>query len=328
MTFDITDNDIEQPPLPVPGIAKEPDHKRELSPGEKLFDRVTYTGIGFGVNEASSLWITDQFMHGKNLLDNTSGLLKKMGSGFSAEGFGKASEWMAKTFKFTEKLEHGVMVTPKQRGGNLLLMLTLLSGGTLLILPMKKLENDKQKWVKRANHFIDKMRGNEMSKEETEARDAKVEQDIACSPRQTWPSFLLGRIIAVSSSVLTGTFIVGHERNQKIMEGSDKFLSNLLNLKSEKTHRYASLMGIETYSCFISSAVLELASKFTAKRGTTVHDPQMCQSFHAEGSTSAGQADSDATLTDPRADKQAAPAASYAEKIRLSQAANLPMQVA
>src|ERR1700733_12079213 len=82
--------------------AAEQARHRKRSPGEVAFNRVVYTGIGFGVNEAASLWITDQFVHGKNLLSNVPGL-KKPGAWFSEEGYSRASEGIAKLFKLTEK---------------------------------------------------------------------------------------------------------------------------------------------------------------------------------------------------------------------------------
>lgn len=259
--------------------AQTPPKKRVKSAGEKVFDRTVYTGIGFGVNEASSLWITDQFMHGKNLLRNVPGL-KKAGEWFSETGFNRVSESIAKKFKLTEKLaKDGGKILPKERGGNALLMVTLLSGGTLLILPMKWLEDNKNRWVKRANHMVDKMRGRQMTPEEVVARDTQVEQDIACTPRQSWPSMMLGRLIAISSSVSTGTFIMGPERNKKLMNWSEKAFTGNIQPKGQKNaaHRYARLISVETYSCAISSIILEITSKLFAKRSSNPHDPEICK---------------------------------------------------
>ncbi|NBO19531.1 MAG: hypothetical protein EBV03_09975, partial [Proteobacteria bacterium] len=136
---------------------KLPEHgqggNRKRSGGEVLFDRVVYTGIGFGVNEAASLWITDQFMHGKPKW-------YLGGKPFSKEGFDSAAGWIAKKFKM-----------PKAKAGNTLLMATLLSGGTLLVLPMRWLEENKISWVQRANHMLDGWRGNKMSAEEAVIQD-------------------------------------------------------------------------------------------------------------------------------------------------------------
>jgi len=86
--------------------SKEENKNRKATGGEVMFERVVYTGIGFGVNEASSLWITDQFMHGKP--KSWLG-----GKAFSKEGFEAASAWVAKKFNISHA-----------KGSNTLLMVT------------------------------------------------------------------------------------------------------------------------------------------------------------------------------------------------------------
>lgn len=253
-----------------------PKHKK--SAGEMVFDRTVYTGIGFGVNEVSSLWITDQFMHGKNLFASIPGL-KTFGKWFSEEGYTGLSDKIAKTFKIGEKLaKDGSKITPRARGGNALLMVTLLSGGTLLILPMKWLEDSKNYWVKKANHLLDRFRGDKLTPEEIATRDTQVEQDIACMPRQSWPSMLAGRLIAMCASVSSGTFLVGAERNKKLMDWSEKRLTGTIQPEATRNfwHRQARLLSVETYSCAISSITLEIMSKLFAKRSLHVHDPEIC----------------------------------------------------
>ena len=262
---------------------KLPEHgqggNRKRSGGEVLFDRVVYTGIGFGVNEAASLWITDQFMHGKPKW-------YLGGKPFSKEGFDSAAGWIAKKFKM-----------PKAKAGNTLLMATLLSGGTLLVLPMRWLEENKISWVQRANHMLDGWRGNKMSAEEVTARDEEVERAIACSPQQNWTSLLVGRVAAMFSSWATGTFLIGPDNNKKIMNWSEKTLTSGAKAvglekmaKTDTFKRYAQLTGVETYSCAISSVVLEIASKLFAKRGTEVHDPEICKKYEERDKAAAAAA--------------------------------------
>lgn len=272
-----------------------PAHGRKRSPGEIAFNRVVYTGIGFGVNEASSLWITDQFVHGKNLLKNVPGL-KKAGAWFSQEGYERASENIANLFKLTEKVAaDGAKILPKERAGNGLLMVMLLSGGTLLLLPMKWLEDNKIYWVKKANHTIDKLCGHHKTPQEVAARDAEVEKAIACSPRQSWHSMLSGRLVAMASSVAAGTLLMGPQRNQKLMDWSEKLLTGSLQPAAHRTasHRYARLVSVETYSCAISSMVLEMMSKFHARRSFKPHDPVICARDEALPAAAPAPADDD-----------------------------------
>jgi hypothetical protein len=312
-----------QEPARAPSQEREPipeNPNRKQSAGEVIFNRVVYTGIGFGVNEASSLWITDQFIHGK-----PKWFLG--GKPFSKEGFQAASKALAK-----------VMKTTPDKAGNTILMATLLSGGTLLVLPMKWLEEHKLYWVKKANHFADWFRGEKLTPEAVKERDAEVEQVIACSPQQTWPSLLMGRTIAMFSSWATGTFLIGPERNKKIMDGSEAVITgaakavNLNGLANNETFkRYARLTGVETYSCAISSIVLEMVSKLCAKRGTEIHDPEICRIKHAKPEEAApppaapaGNADDTDTKllsqqvarTSPAAIKNALAPAAYADRIK------------
>ena len=263
-------------------------HEEEVEPksapsdGVKVFNRGLYTGVGFGVNEVSSLWITNQFKEGNNLFENVP-MLKKAGAWFSKEGYEKVGAWIAKTCKFAEKIgKDGKRISSLDRGKNALLMTTLISGGTLLILPMKWLEDNKTYWVKKTDHFLDWMRGNKMSAEDVAARDAEVEQYIACSPRQSWPSMMIGRTIAVLSSIGLGTFIVGPKNNEKLMDLSERAFTGKLMPENYKGaphswRNYARLLSVETYSCLTSSVVLEIMSKFFAKKSSKPHDPALCK---------------------------------------------------
>jgi hypothetical protein len=244
---------------------------RKKSAGETLFDRTVYTGIGFGVNEASSLWITDQFVHG-------SPKWWLGGEAFSKAGFDAASNYIAKAFNMS-----------KPKAGNSLLMAALLSGGTLLVLPMRHLEEHKIYYTQKANHLIDWATGNKMNSEQVQARDQDVAQAIACSPQQTWASLLAGRAAAMLTCWTTGSFLIGPKRNKKIMDWSETALTGAANAsgfssaaKTDAFKRYARLTGVETYSCALSSVVLELGSKLFASHGTEVHDPEICKTAHED----------------------------------------------
>lgn len=273
----------ETPPVAEPSVAppvpiasqndKDKVIDRKKTGGEKLFDRVVYTGIGFGVNEVSSLWITDQFMYGKNLLGKMPGFLKSAGYWFSKEGFDNISVKLADIFKIKNTTYKGEFIPRHARAGNTLLMVTLLSGGTLLLLPMRWLESNKAHWVQKANHWLD---GGKLSAEEVAKRDAEVKEHIDSSPKQSWGSLLLGRLVACSASVGTGT-LVGPANNKRLMAWSEQLLTGSTQLpgKRNMAHRWARLASVETYSCAISSIVLEIASKFFARSKPKPKDPQI-----------------------------------------------------
>lgn len=256
---------------------KKPPRKRTA--GEVAFDRVVYTGIGFGVNEASAIVIADEFEHrsGKKLFENL-------------------SHWVEKTFKYKDVMKDGKLLTGNAQARNMVLWGSLLISGTLLVYPMKKLEDNKSYWVKKANHWFDKLRGNKVAddfvlhvdgkqltadqvshEDIVVARDAEVERALACEPKQTWPSLIIGRGIAVITALGLGAAI-GKERSDKMMNWSEKLLTGSVQPNGQKTrvHNWAAVTALETVSCATTSIALEIASKFFAKRGLTVRNPEVC----------------------------------------------------
>jgi len=179
---------------------------------------------------------------------------------------------------------------------------------------MRYLEENKIALVKHCNHFLDYIKGNKAPPEEVAARDADAEQAIACSPQQTWAALLAARVTAMASVFFVGNFIVKKSGNDKIMDFSEKHVTSAAKAvgyknadKNDTFKRYARLFGIETYTCAISSVVLEFASKLFAKRGTEIHDPEVCDKNHPKTETTSAPADtsssSEATGTKRRADQ-------------------------
>lgn len=240
---------------------------REKSAGEKIFDRGVYTGIGFGVNEGLSLYLADEFEHG-----------------WGKKWFEKAANWLFEKGYFKDGIKNGAKVSGKANAANMLMTLGLLSGGTLLVWPMKWLEDRKAWWVKKINH---KMDDGKLSAEDVAKRDAEVDHAIACEPKQTWTSLIPARFLAMSSTTLFGTFIMKDAGNQKVKQWSKDTLTNTANAvgatslaKTERFGRYAGLTGVETIYCFISSVVLEASSKMLGSwlngNGKHVKNPVLC----------------------------------------------------
>jgi|GEM_PF-6462314 len=253
--------------------------QRAQTAGEILFNRVVYTGIGLGVNEASALVISDEFQHGVG---------KKWFEGIAS--------WMEKSLKFKDTTKNGKFVTANANAKNMLLWGSLLISGTLLVYPMKKLEDNKGYWVKKLNHWVDKWRGNKVSDDFIKdmdgkqltaeqlthadivaARDKEVEEALACEAKQTWPSLIIGRGIAVGTALGLG-HVIGQEGSGKMMNWSEKLLTGSVQPEGKKSrmHRYAALAALETLSCTTTSIALEIASKLFAKRGLAVRDAESC----------------------------------------------------
>jgi len=280
---DITDGVVAKPAT----IARNK-HRKD-SGGEMIFDRTVYTGIGFGVNEVSSMIIADELRYGHNKY-------------FGKEIFEKAAHGWAKILKLKDKVgKDGKTITKLARAENTLEVGALLIGGTLLIIPMKWLEDRKEKIVKATNHVIDKFRGRDSNDDAMKARDQEVAEAIACQPKQSWTSLIIGRIFAVVTNmfILSNT-LFAEPRATAVKDFSEKHVTNL-TVKADKMlgdkpnsaikrmigdtkkpfeerrfPRYARILGIETLYTLSSSIVLEIASKITAKKKTLVHNPELC----------------------------------------------------
>lgn len=266
--------------------------QRKPTAGEVAFDRIVYTGIGFGVNEASALVISDEFQHG-----------------VGRKWFESIAKWMEKAFSFKDTVKNGKLTTANANAKNMLLWGSLLISGTLLVYPMKKLEDNKGYWVKKLNHWFDRMRGNprlddlvrdmdgkqlsgeQLTKEDiVAARDREVEEALACEAKQTWPSLIMGRGIAVATALGLGA-VIGHERSGRMMNWSEKLITGTVQPEGKKgrANRYAALAALETLSCATTSVALEIASKVFAKRGVTVRNPEVCTDLvHRNGNGSNG----------------------------------------
>ena len=258
-------------------------HRKKTS-GELAFDRGVYTGIGFVANEASAIVIADEFEHG-----------------IGKKWFESISEAMVKNLKFQDTIEKGITTTAKSKASNLLLWGSLLISGTLLVLPMKLLEDNKGEWVKKANHWFDRRHGKAMTPEEVEARDKEVENALACEGKQTWPSMIFGRAIAVCTALGLGKAI-GPHGSEKMKNWSEKLLTGSVQTTKNRAHRYAAIASLETLSCAATSIMLEISSKLVAKRGVQVRNPELCTSLvheqlheqlHAD--TASGSSDKPAT---------------------------------
>lgn len=260
-------------------VAATPAKNRKPTAGEKIFDRTVYTGIGFGVNEALSLYIAVEVI-----------------KGWGKKGFDKSGEFFARFFK--EQVKNGVKYSSVERARNVLTVGALLIGGTLVVIPMKLIEDHKAYWVKRINHWKDKRGSNQMSEAEVAARDAEVEAAIACEPKQSWGSLIAGRVIAIAGNMSFANWVMGKARNDKIAEFTEKHGMELGEKlmhsaggpnsavgKVVSNWRYrevSNLLGIETIYTALSSFTLEVASKFLAKKKPEVKDPEHCTEAHTE----------------------------------------------
>jgi hypothetical protein len=249
---------------------KEPGPKRELSPGEVVFDKVTYTGISFILNEVISLWMTDKFLYGswKQHSDNLSTKLAPVIS-------------KNKPFAEGKKDAHGVIMA---------FMLNM--GGNFLVPVMKKAEDYKLPIVTWLNHKIDDVKGNKLTPEQVAERDKEVTAHIHAEPDQTWGAMIPARILVPTQSMLFSKYVLGGDRTKKIENWvGDKVSGTLARQNSKalqslgKNQRFigiAKLIPFETLFCAGGAITFYLTSRMFAKHG---HKKKMAELAAANGAS-------------------------------------------
>lgn len=211
------------------------------SKGEKTFDWVTYKGIGWLTNAAISIYLTDWLMHGKGVPLLEKGV-KKLAPFY--EKLGMSSEISAARAKST-------FFT----GG-------LFTGGTLLLYPVKKLEDYKPQLVK---YLDDHYNQSSTPDQSTLAIQQAAHKRLDTDPKPSWGNVLLGRLLGMG--VVTA-FTVGIGRGRDI-ELSKKFAAKTTKALSESGNGFLKTMGeskraenmlgisfMEIYTSFIAEEVL------------------------------------------------------------------------
>jgi|GEM_PF-5147978 len=150
------------------------------SKGEKLFSWGVYSGINYWVNLASSIAIADYFCNlgGKKAIEGGANRIAKMMSG-------------------GDKLRHAKVFGQAQTA---LRTLTLLSGGWLLVIPMKLMEDNKRPIV----HWLNEKMGVDQTAPDGHKLtpdEIYIEQE---QPKQSWLNVLLRRTLATAAVVGTG----------------------------------------------------------------------------------------------------------------------------
>lgn len=152
-----------------------PAQKRKKSAGEVAFDLTTYGGVSLLGNEALGMAIT-----------------KQTETGFLRGAFRKTQQ-IAEKLPLLNKLPYVHERSP--------FLLWATVSGTLLVLPVKMLEDNKGKLVRLFDRIV---RGkNAENDPDLAARHNEMEN----APRQTWASLGEGRVITVASALLVDAFI-------------------------------------------------------------------------------------------------------------------------
>lgn len=148
-------------------------NKHFVTEGERLFDKRTYNDIGYKVNVASSIAMVygaERTNWGRELLT-------------------RCAEGIARSFKFNPKTVHYFLTKTM-----------FLSGGFLVMLPMKWMEDKKLEWVHKKNLEI-------YGPAADDPQIIQSEKEIADAPKQGWASLISARALALTGFyTLMGVF--------------------------------------------------------------------------------------------------------------------------
>jgi hypothetical protein len=223
------------------------------SVGEHAFNWFTYTGVGFLLNLGLSVAITDYFTHGKG--KEALRWLSKQ----TAHGIGSAAT-VAPT-----KLENATYGFWKTNA--------LMSGGHIVMAPIKLLEDNKSRVV----HWINQKLGVDkpILKDGVEVplsslSDEELPPLYQDQPKQSWWNVIKRRAMGLALTSATGT-MMGEKLQHKVEDTlTDKLFLPALqkspspalqNLASNDTFaRYARLVSLDQFFTAITSAVTYLTN--------------------------------------------------------------------
>lgn len=153
--------------------------KPETSKGEKIYNWTVYSGINYWVNLISSVIVADKVTNGswRKPLDWT---------------IGKTAKGISKMGISLEKAHHQTRVG--------LETMTLLTGGWLLLVPMKIMEDNKRPIVHWINKHLGKPQCAPDGREQT-SDEIYIEKE---QPKQTWGNVIKRRIYATLAVMGTG----------------------------------------------------------------------------------------------------------------------------
>ncbi len=178
----------------------EPTGKRRTG-GWKFFDIVVYGVINFGGNVASAFWIANK-MYDKEVLGQEFSGVGKLLVPFYAVG------QFAKNKIFGPFFERNLQEKPAaQMTGMFSNVIALSWGGTLMLAPVKLLEDHKPKIVRAIDRGFDSIRktfGGGPDEKELQERDQVYELLDSQQVKKTWAQAISARLFSVGVGVLGG----------------------------------------------------------------------------------------------------------------------------
>lgn len=217
------------------------------SRGEKIFNISVYKGIGWITNAAISVYLTDLLIHGK-------------GRPYCDQAI----------HSLAPKFERFLGDHPEKalnRAESSVFCAGLFTGGTILLYPIKKLEDNKARLVK----FIDHTYNQTFGVDTTElAIQKNAHNRLEKEPTPSWGNVLLGRVLGTIAvvSVMVGIFrnrdvkaaeLAAKKTTEAFKESESSFLNKIASYPAFQ--RTLGITFMEMYTSFIAEEVLYLTTR-------------------------------------------------------------------
>lgn len=206
------------------------------SDGEKLFDVITYKGLAWLGTAALGIYLSHEFKdgHGKEL-------------------FAKAADNIAPYYQKLTGASEKVSREATQSG---LVHAGLITGGSIPVYPVKRLEDNKAQIVAMLDQKINerRIRNGDAPTEDELAVQKQTQERLKNTPNQSWGSLLGGRIAGVSSVFFTAIFLA-RGKDKKILEKVAKEIT-----PNEKLQSLGVITALDLGYSFVSEEVLYYTS--------------------------------------------------------------------
>lgn len=221
---------------------EDADEGVEHSRGEKSFNTVTYKGLGWLLNAGISVYVTDLFMHGAG-----------------KKHFDNGAKSIAPYYERITGASKEVSLGASRSG---MMMLGLFSGGTILLLPIKRLEDNKAAIVKWLDNKINQWRT--PSSEQLEVQE-NAHKRLEADPKPSWGNVILGRVLG-TVAVLTVAMGIAKGRDETFSNYAAGKIGDAMQDSASvqvreigKSYRFRNMTAIsmvEIYTSLIAEAVL------------------------------------------------------------------------
>lgn len=246
---------------------KAPEQKTK---GEKWFDKIVYTGIGYFANLGLSVVIADAFLHGKGSLNR-----------FFVDFRSKTNSALSKVMSEKAAKEWSDIASKTA---------TLPVGGHVVMVPIKLLEDRKKRityWIN-SNFFPEEYKNQGIAiKPVSQLADDELPEVVECPPKASWLATAKRRMLSWGAVIATNSILdrgvkIGDKSFNQFVEDNASKMTGLQ--KGSKLDNYVRLTATDSYLTVITAFITRITngSYFKKKRPSGDLTPLTDTQFTAE----------------------------------------------